>query len=199
MKEKIEQLEKLLKGINELIERHIFFEQIDLEVFDTDHKNDPLSSEELEKKSYASIREIIVSHKNDHSFYENDISKLEAILQNALIQIQDTKNDLFELRSTVSKNKPNPDILKLIKQGILNTTSPISGDKNGKVVTGFLTEDGYLELQINGSKEKFGSLRKAAYKVWKRDIKNQWEFWKAKDKIDKEEKPLEYFRNLINK
>ena len=68
MKEKIDQLEKLLKEITELIERHTFIEQIDLEEFDTDHKNDSSSSDDFEDY-YSSFRKTIISYKNDHLFF----------------------------------------------------------------------------------------------------------------------------------
>jgi hypothetical protein len=85
----------------------------------------------------------------------------------------------------------------LIRQDILNTESIIVGEHNGKEFEGHLTEDGYLELEINGSKRKFGSLRRAVITVWARDTPSQWKFWKVKN--DKNEKiDLEYYKNLID-
>jgi hypothetical protein len=195
VKEKIGLLEKLLTEITELIEQHIEIEQIDLREFDTSHKNDPFPSD-LEDDYYYRFRKTIISYKNDQSFYDNDIPQLESLLANALSQLQVFKND-SESRSIGNRNKPNDDIIKLINQRILNTKSPISGTMIDKVFSGFLTEDGYIELDINGSKKKFGSLRRAAFVAWGRDIQSQWKFWKVKDEI--EEKPLEYFRKLIDR
>jgi len=166
MKEKIDQLENLLRDIKELIEQHVE----------------------------------IVSYKNDHSFYENDIPKLEVLLSDALRQLRAIKNESLESNWIENRNKPNQDIIKLIRQKILNIKSPVSGEMHGKVVSGFLTEDGYLELEINGIKKKFSSLRRAVYEIWRKPLqRSQWEFWKVKVHNGGEEKPLEYFKNLIDK
>lgn len=62
--------------------------------------------------------------------------------------------------------------------------------------SGFLTADGFLELNINGNKKKFSSLRRAAITAWGKDIPSQWKFWKV-NYGTKKENSLEHFRNLI--
>ncbi len=198
MKEKIDQLERLLKEISKLIERHLEIKQIDLGKFDADYKPNPNSSVDREELFYSAFRETIISHKNNLSFNEYDIPRFESLLSTSLKELQLIKDDPLELSSIENKNRrPNSDIIRLIKQGILNTKSPIYSEKNDKVFSGFLTEDGYLELNSNGSFKKFGSLRYAAFKLWGSDISSSWKFWKAKVTIDSEEESLEYFKNLI--
>ncbi|MEP7229947.1 MAG: hypothetical protein ABI691_06830 [Ginsengibacter sp.] len=198
MKEKIDQLEKLLAEISKLIERHLEIKQIDLGKFDADYKSKPNSSDDTEKHFYSDFRKTITYHKNNSSFNEYDIPRFESLLSTSLKELQLIKDDPSELSSIENKNRrPNPDIIKLIKQGILNTKSPIYGEKNNKVFSGFLTEDGYLKLNSNGSFKKFGSLRYAAFKLWGSDNQSSWKFWKAKITIDSEEESLEYFKNLI--
>lgn len=197
MKEKLDQLENLLTEIAELIEQRLEIEQVDLEEFDNHYKNDPIPLEGKEEY-VASFRKTIVSYKNDRSFYENDIPQLESSLSYALKHLRAIKNDLSESRSLGKKNRPNDYIIKLLKLQLLTTKSPISGALQGKVFSGFLTEDGYLELNINGRLTKFGSLRYAAFSAWGKDISSQWKFWKTNNDSG-EEKTLEYFKNLIDK
>jgi Restriction Enzyme Adenine Methylase Associated len=148
------------------------------------------------KKFHESFRKIIMFHKNDIPFFEKHVPDLELLLSNALIQIKSYKNDLSEFNSKPNKNKPDKDIIELIRQGILNTESNIIGEHNGKEFVGHLTEDGYIELEINGNKRKFGSLRRAVITVWGRDTSSQWKFWKVKN--DKGEQiDLEYYKNQI--
>ena len=62
-----------------------------------------------------------MAYKKDDSFYKNEIPKLELLLTGALRQIRAIKNESLESGLIPNKNTPNPDIIKLIKQKILNT------------------------------------------------------------------------------
>jgi len=190
MKEKLEELKILINNILEDVERHVEIEKIDLNEFDTDYKNRNTSAEELEKFYYP-FRKIIVSHKNDLSFYEVDIPKLENLLSTCLGSLRSIVSESKLVDPEAHKHKPDLDIIQLIAQQILSTTTKITGSKNGKEFTGFLTEDGFLELTVNGVKRKFGSLRRAAIAAWGRDVSNQWQFWMVGDKS------LEYYRKQI--
>lgn len=120
MKEKINQLETLLKEITELIEQHIEISEIDIVEFDAREKNRPFPID-----SDGSFRKAIVDYKNDQSFYKTDIPLVEILLSNSLKQIKSYKNDLSG--STSKRNKPNKDIIKLIKQGLIDTQMIITG------------------------------------------------------------------------
>ncbi len=85
--------------------------------------------------------------------------------------------------------------MRLVEQGIISTKTPISKNYKGKEVSGFLTNDGYLEMEINGTKKKY-SLRSAALYAWGSDPPNQWKFWEATDN-NGVRKPLEEFRKQI--
>jgi hypothetical protein len=195
MKEKINQLEDLLREVTELIEQHKEIEQIDLDEFDRIQKNNPFPVEGHEEY-VNTFRQTIEWYKNDSLFYNSHVPQLELLLSNALKKLPTLTDNLSELKPISKNDKPSPEIIELIKQKILSTELPINGNMNGKTVSGFLTEDGYLELNINGIKKKFGSLRWAAFEVWRKILQeSQWSFWKVK--FDGLEKPLEDFRKLI--
>lgn len=192
MKEKINQLEDLLTKINESIERHWEIEQIDIDEFDAIQKTSDFPFDEDGR-----FRATILSYKTDRSFYENDIPKLELLLSNAVKQLLNIKKYTSHLGT--KNNKPNTDIIKLIKQGILSTKTVITGDMQGNVILGHLTEDGYLELKISGTTKKFGSLRSAAIAVLGKDIPSQWKFWQVGADTEQESKSLQFYRSLIDK
>jgi len=192
MKEELEELKILINKILENIEQHIEIENIDLDEFDADYKHGNASAEDLET-FYYSFRKTIVSRKNDLSFYEVDIPKLEELLSTGLSSLRSIVSESKLVDPEAYKNKPNPDIIQLIEQQILSTTTKIIGSKNGKECTGFLTDDGFLELTISGVKKKFGSLRRAVIAGWGRDVSNQWKFWMVGDKS------LEYYKDQIRR
>jgi hypothetical protein len=199
MKEKIIQLEDLLKEITALVEKRLNVEAMTVEEYRTEIlglEEDYFSVYTEEKReAFNRIKmrliEKFIADKKDHSFFEEDVPKIEALLSQCLTKLQGFKNESPEVRHILNKNKPNEDLIKLIRQQILNTKAAISGKLLGKIFSGFLTEDGYLELEINGTKKRFGSLRHAAIAAWGRDIQSQWKFWKVDDV------PLEHFRNQI--
>lgn len=102
MKEKIQQLEILLKEISDLIKLHIEIEQIDLK-----------ESDEVDgsKEYMNNFRETI------KSFYENDIPKIKLLLSDTLNQLPPAKNDLLNSRFKSNKTKPNNELIKLLEQG----------------------------------------------------------------------------------
>lgn len=176
VKDRLGELEKLLNELTRLMEQRIEIGQIDVEEFDNDFKNDPFLEEEAEKY-HKHFRETILLYKNDRSFYENTIQKSELLLSTTQERIQFLKKDSLNIGGS---NNPNNDIIKLVKQGILSIEVPISKSHKGKVVSGYLTEDGYLELEINGTKQKL-SLRRAALCAWGCNPPSQWKFWEAPD------------------
>lgn len=193
MKEEINQLETLLTRINELVEQHIEIEQIDLEEFDTIQETAEFPFEGA-KKHMEAFRKTIVLYKNDRFFYEKELPKIELLLNSALMQLKNIRNDNTEFTSIPKRDKPNKDIVQLLKQEILTTKSIISGSLQGLSFFGHLTEDGFIEIEKNGAKMKFSSLRKAVYQIWKIGLPiSQWEFWKVGDI------PLENFRQRINR
>lgn len=150
----------------------------------------------LEEKHINKFRETIVFYKNDNLFYSKDIPRIESLLSNLLNHLESIKNNKTESNLSGDKIQPNPELIKLVEHGLLNITSPISGNKQGKIVSGFLTKDGFLEIEINGITKKFGSLRRAAISAWGSDVASQWKFWKVNINTP-EEQTLEYYKKLL--
>ena len=189
MKENLEKLKTLINEIFEEIELKMQIENIDLEEFDADYKNGRFSAEDIENY-YIPFRESILFHKNDKSFSENDLPFFEELLSAGLTNLKAVKE--LTANKYSSYRKPNREIIKLINQNILNTKTKISGTMKGKEFSGFLTDDGFFELNISGRTQKFNSFRVAAIAAWGTDVPSQWKFWKVNDQS------LEYYKNLIN-
>jgi hypothetical protein len=192
MKEKINQIERLLREINEQVEKYKEVENIDIKYIDR------FQDTYLTQESFYSFKKIIVGLKNESAEYMHEQGRLELILSNTLSQIQALKRDSSKLTSLGKIKIPNNFLASLIHQNILTTSSIIFATFNGMTVFGNLTKDGYLELEINGIKQKYRSLRRAAYGAFRIPLqRSQWEFWKVKDQT-KEGKPLEYYIKLID-
>lgn len=193
---KAEQLEILLDEIRETIDKRIEIGNIDLDEYDNLFTDNIIPEEMLEEKHINKFRETIVFYKNDNLFYSKDIPRIESLLSNLLNHLESIKNNKTESNLSGDKIQPNPELIKLVEHGLLNITSPISGNKQGKIVSGFLTKDGFLEIEINGITKKFGSLRRAAISAWGSDVASQWKFWKVNINTP-EEQTLEYYKKLL--
>ncbi len=193
MKEKISQLEEMLNDVLFLIKEHVKMEEKDLDEFDK--LMEEIASPDDDDKYKTRVeeyRENIINHKNDKSIWDDNISKVLLLLSETQGKVQAYKTNLAAIGGNDS---PNNEIVQLIKQGISTTSNPISKIHKGKEITGFLTEDGFLELVINGTRNKF-SLRRAALHAWETDPPNQWKFWEVFGE-DGERKTLDEFRILI--
>ncbi len=91
VKEKLGELEDLLSQVTRLIELRIEIGQINIEEFDNDYKNDPFPEEGAENY-HNHFRETILLYKNDRSFYDTTIPKLELLLSKAQDRIHFLKN-----------------------------------------------------------------------------------------------------------
>ena len=193
MKQSIEKLEKELAEIVKSIEQRIEIEQIDLQEFDRLRNDIGITPEEDIRLQMLEFRNTILKCKADNEFWEKEIPCIISLLDNAKIKLQSYKKVNNEIGG---KNIPNPDIINLFESNIVNTSTPIRGRHKGKELVGHLTNDGYLEIELNKVPKKL-TLRQAAIYGLGCSPPNQWMFWEAPDCKEKYV-PLEDFRKLIN-
>lgn len=151
MKDKINQLEILINEIIELIEQHKEIAQIDLGEYDTMYKNTIRSFEGMEEY-VAAFRKTIVDYKNDPIFYKENIPKIKALLLNTLKTINHIssldKKVFGETKSGSNGLTPNQDFINLLRKGVIKSDQEIFGTFKRKTVFGYLTEDGFFEVNI---------------------------------------------------
>jgi hypothetical protein len=191
MRARINKLENFLNEIIEHIELRL---ETEPKVFEDIEKtvNGNFKDLEVRKNGKPKIRKNNREQKMYKSFLENDLTELLSLLSS-----YQEKIDFYKRSKLVvgGSDKPNSIVIELIKEGILSTEIPITKTCKGKCVTGHLTKDGYLELEINNSKGKY-SLRRGAILAFKTDPLNQWKFWEAIDE-NNEKRPLEEFRKRL--
>ena len=192
MEEQIIQLKILLDAIIEKIDLKFERRNIDIGEFESIYKDDPDFPPEL-LETFIDYKNKLISYKSDKTFLVDEISQLKSILDFHLKKLDEYNLENSFDTKHATNNIPNQHIKMILKSKLLKTTDVICGEKQGKIVTGHLTEDGFLELDVYGKKKKFGSLRFAAMSIWGSDIPSQWKFWKVSD-VDM---PLEHFRNQI--
>jgi hypothetical protein len=192
MQKIIEQLQKMLEDIYQYIEQHVDLEQIDQSMLDKTLIEAEQTGDMELQQNILKLKKKLAQHKNDALFWERDVPALTSLLETARERVKSYRRDLLEIGG---KNLPSMDIINILDRGILTTTTPVSKIFKGQKYTGHLTEDGYLELTVNGIKKKL-SLRRAALFAWKSCPPNQWSFWEAIDS-NGEKKPLAYFRKLL--
>ena len=192
MKESFDKLEKIINEIIGQIERRLSIEQLELNEYDDLIKNS-LDDDNIIRDSMLKFREKIVFYKSNRSFWDKDIPNMIFLLDDAKEKIEAYQKGLKDIGG---KDLPNNDIINLIQFGILSSETPISKTHKGKEIKGHLTKDGFLEIELNGTKMK-KSLRKAAILAWGTNPPNQWTFWEATDK-NGERRSLEYFKTLLS-
>jgi len=188
MQEFIKKINEELNNICQYIDDTIKLQKTDLKAFDKSLKS--YKGKEINK--VLKERERIINAKANTAFWEKDIPELVFFLDNAKHMIASYKKTYADVGG---RDNPNQKIIELIKQGILTTNSPVCKFHKGKECIAYLTEDGFIEVEINGGKKKL-SLRKAALVIWGTNPANQWTFWEASYKGE-EKKPLEYFLTLL--
>lgn len=191
MEEIIDQLQMMLQKAYNRIETRLKTEQIDLEEINAIIDHAEINDSDGFRENMLAFRETVAKYKIDTSFWEKDIPSLISLLETSK---ETVKGYIADTREIGGKDLPNEEIINLIKRGILSTEMQISKTHKGKEFIGNLTNDGFLELQVNGIKVK-RSLRRAALCAWGSSPKNQWEFWETIDS-NGEKKSLEYFRTL---
>jgi len=191
MQELIEQLNTILQKVYTRIETRIKADQMDISDIDALLANNE-SWDESFRKSMEEYKETLKKLKSDTDFWDKEIPSLISLLEAAKETVKQSQKDKIEIGG---KDVPNEDIIKLIDQGILTTDIPVSKTHKGQKFTGYLTADGFIEIEINGIKKKL-SLRRAALCAWGSNPSNQWQFWETQDD-NNEKKPLEFFRKQM--
>jgi hypothetical protein len=192
MEEIIEQLQATLQKAFNRIENRLMAEQIDVAEIDSAIDNMGIDDSDDFRKNMLAYRETVIKYKMDRSFWDKDVPSLISLLDTSSETLKShiTKNT----REIGGKDLPSEEIISLIQRGILSTNMTISKTYKGKEFIGNLTNDGFLELKVNGVIVK-RSLRRAALFAWGCSPQNQWEFWETMDSNGKR-RPLEYFRTL---
>jgi|GEM_PF-3587121 len=192
MQELIEQLSTILQKVYTRIENRIKAEQMDIgDIDDLLSSND--SWDDSFRKSMEEFKEQLKKVKPDANFWDKEIPTLISLLEAAKETVKQSQKDKIEIGG---KDLPNEDIINLIDRGILTTDMPVSKTHKGQKNTGYLTADGFIEIEINGIKRKL-SLRRAALCAWGTNPSNQWQFWETLDG-NNEKKSLEFFRKQLH-
>lgn len=202
MEQEIIQLEKLLNQVIDYIDKRIQIESLEKSNLDKIQNLVNFSSFQSEK-DFLDFKEKVQLFKDDN-FFEIDLPKVEEIINQSIKKINYLKKinsrsilekyniGKTEIKSKSESKRPNTSILQLIKQHLVYPDSEIVGNHKGYTVKGHFTIDGYFEIEVNGVKNKYNSLRKAFYDVWGSvPTISQWDFWLV-DGI-----PLEEFRKKI--
>lgn len=202
MEQEIIQLEKLLNQVIDYIDKRIQIESLEKSNLDKIQNLVNFSSFQSEK-DFLDFKEKVQLFKDDN-FFEIDLPKVEEIINQSIKKINYLKKinsrsiqekynrGKTEFKSKSESKRPNTSILQLIDQNLVSLDSEIIGSHKGLSIKGYFTVDGYFEIEVNGVKNKYNSLRKAFYDVWGSvPTISQWDFWLV-DGI-----PLEEFRKKI--
>lgn len=206
MKEKLEQLEKLLHEIAQIIDRRLKIEKTTILEFDNlirqlEKEYFTIHSEE-KRENFNEVKvkmiQDLMGEKTDHSFFDTDIPKLKSLLGDALAKLLNARNNLvMETKFGSKLGEPNKEFIKLIAQNIVSGQSRIMGTFNYKEYYGYLTGEGYFKVEIGENKTKlFSSFSTAASYLCNKTVLKGWKVWST-ELENKERKTMEYFKNLI--
>jgi hypothetical protein len=139
--------------------------------------------------------ESFITDKTDNSFLDKDIPQLKSLLQDTLNALDERLYFIDEVGDLI----PNEDFKNLINAGILTTSTLISSKFKRKVFSGYLTMEGFFELNVDGKKILFSTFRAAAEFAWNKVIPTDgWNIWTATDK-NGGNYSLKHYRQILRK
>ena len=191
MKEKLLQLQTLLRDINKQVENYNILKDLTIQQIENIYSDweDEIFLEQMRgrEEEYKRMKQLTISdmlaRKNDETSFKLDIQQLKEILTEFL----------SKLDNNVHVDEDSLIIQKLIENNLLSYDTKIYGEFKNKNYTGQFTRDNHFEVFGHDLAQKFPSLTKATEAICGKADK-RWNFWCAYDKIGRKQN-LGYFRS----